>query len=235
MKTRPVGFRTLSSKLLAIQVPLVCVIAVAVFSFLEFDFYRGQRASLIAELGQLAQVQGVVLESAVWEFDEAEIQGHLDEIGDLPHVLSAVVLDQGGNELARVGDVEAVPEAPEFRTRRDLTHNTAGRAEVIGVLEITVHSGPIRELVFTHIKTNVLILATLVAALIGSTLAVVLDATGWLPLPRGVFAVSSVPFRVDPVMVVVVAALALALAAAAAWFPSRRIARREPAEGLRYE
>jgi ABC-type lipoprotein release transport system permease subunit len=36
-------------------------------------------------------------------------------------------------------------------------------------------------------------------------------------------------------MVGLVMAVALALAAAASWLPSRLVARREPAEGLRYE
>ncbi len=69
----------------------------------------------------------------------------------------------------------------------------------------------------------------------GVALALVLDRTGALPLPRGVFMVPSVPFRVDPVTVALVVAVALALSAAAAWIPARLVARREPAEGLRYE
>jgi lipoprotein-releasing system permease protein len=72
-------------------------------------------------------------------------------------------------------------------------------------------------------------------AVLGSGLAVVLDAFQVLPLPRGVFVVSSVPFQVEPVTVALVMAVALTLAAAAAWLPSRLVARREPAEGLRYE
>jgi ABC-type lipoprotein release transport system permease subunit len=36
-------------------------------------------------------------------------------------------------------------------------------------------------------------------------------------------------------MVALVMAIALLLATAASWFPSRLIARRDPAEGLRYE
>ncbi|MBW2427280.1 MAG: hypothetical protein JRG86_23770, partial [Deltaproteobacteria bacterium] len=62
-----------------------------------------------------------------------------------------------------------------------------------------------------------------------------LDATGALPLPRGVFVVSSVPFRVEPMMVLLVVSVALALSVFASWLPSRMVARREPAEGLRYE
>jgi lipoprotein-releasing system permease protein len=72
-------------------------------------------------------------------------------------------------------------------------------------------------------------------ATVGVLTAWILDTTGALPLPRGVFVVSSVPFSVDPVMVAKVVALTLLMAAVASWLPSRVVARREPAEGLRYE
>jgi len=72
-------------------------------------------------------------------------------------------------------------------------------------------------------------------AVIGVAISMLLDESGALPLPRGVFSFSSVPFQVEPSMVAVVMAVALALAAAASWLPSRMVARREPAEGLRYE
>lgn len=72
-------------------------------------------------------------------------------------------------------------------------------------------------------------------AAVGVGAAWVLDVTGALPLPRGVFVVSSVPFSVDPLMVAKVVGLALILSALASWLPSRVVARREPAEGLRYE
>jgi lipoprotein-releasing system permease protein len=78
-------------------------------------------------------------------------------------------------------------------------------------------------------------LGALVGGGAGVALATVLDRTGALHLPRGVFVVSSVPFRVDPATVAVVVAAALLLSAAASWFPARLVARREPAEGLRYE
>ena len=74
-----------------------------------------------------------------------------------------------------------------------------------------------------------------VGAGLGVAISMLLNESGALPLPRGVFSFSSVPFRVEPSMVAVVMAVALALAAAASWLPSRMVARREPAEGLRYE
>jgi len=76
---------------------------------------------------------------------------------------------------------------------------------------------------------------SVMGAVLGTGLALALDATEALPLPRGVFVVSSVPFRVEPVTVALVVTVALGLAAAATWLPSRMVARREPAEGLRYE
>jgi len=72
-------------------------------------------------------------------------------------------------------------------------------------------------------------------AVFGVGISILLNESGALPLPRGVFSFSSVPFRVEPSMVAVVMAVALALSAAASWLPSRMVARREPAEGLRYE
>ncbi|MEJ2581939.1 MAG: ABC transporter permease [Acidobacteriota bacterium] len=79
----------------------------------------------------------------------------------------------------------------------------------------------------------------LVGATVGAVLGVVaslfLDQSGALPLPRGVFGFSSVPFQVEPATVALVVLVALALATTASWVPSRIVASREPAEGLRYE
>jgi ABC-type lipoprotein release transport system permease subunit len=70
---------------------------------------------------------------------------------------------------------------------------------------------------------------------LGVGIAWSLDATGLLRLERGVFAVESVPFAVDPQTVVLVALLALVLAAGASWLPARVVAGRQPVEGFRYE
>jgi lipoprotein-releasing system permease protein len=74
-----------------------------------------------------------------------------------------------------------------------------------------------------------------IGAVLGVVISLSLDESGALPLPRGVFSFSSVPFRVEPATVALVMVVALALAAAASWLPSRVVARREPADGLRYE
>ena len=88
---------------------------------------------------------------------------------------------------------------------------------------------------FMMLGIGIGMVGSLVGAALGVGAALILDRTGALPLPRGVFSVSSVPFSVDPAMVALVVAVALALSVIASWLPSRLVARREPAEGLRYE
>jgi len=77
--------------------------------------------------------------------------------------------------------------------------------------------------------------AAFAGALAGIAVSWGLDRSGALPLPRGIFVVSSVPFRIHPSMVLTVVCVALFLAGAASWLASRPVATREPAEGLRYE
>jgi lipoprotein-releasing system permease protein len=88
---------------------------------------------------------------------------------------------------------------------------------------------------FLFLGVGIGMVGSVVGAGLGVGIALLLDRTGALPLPRGVFVVSSVPFRIDPATVTMVMVVALAFAAAASWLPSRMIARREPAEGLRFE
>jgi lipoprotein-releasing system permease protein len=88
---------------------------------------------------------------------------------------------------------------------------------------------------FLLLGLSIGVIASVVGAVLGVAIAKLLDVTQLLPLPRGVFMESSVPFRIDPAAVAAVLALALVLALAASWLPARMIARREPATGLRYE
>jgi lipoprotein-releasing system permease protein len=88
---------------------------------------------------------------------------------------------------------------------------------------------------FLLLGVGIGMVGSVVGAVTGIAISMMLDRSGALPLPRGIFVVSSVPFKVDPATVGLVMALALMLAATASWLPSRMVARREPADGLRYE
>jgi len=88
---------------------------------------------------------------------------------------------------------------------------------------------------FIALGLGIGVLGATLGAVGGVALSVVLDRTRALPLPRGVFIVDAIPFRVDPGMVLTVVASALVLSALASWLPARLVASRDPAEGLRYE
>ena len=96
-------------------------------------------------------------------------------------------------------------------------------------------SPPSLRRLFLVLGLSIGLVGSVAGAVLGSGLAFVLDRTEALVLPRGVFMVTAVPFRVDPMTVALVVAVALGLAALAAWLPARMVARREPSEGLRYE
>jgi len=71
--------------------------------------------------------------------------------------------------------------------------------------------------------------------LLGAAIAFVLDRTHALPLPRGVFIVAHVPFRVTVGALAVALSVSLFAAALASLVPARAAARRDILEGLRYE
>ena len=68
---------------------------------------------------------------------------------------------------------------------------------------------------------------------LGASIAALLDRTGAIPLPERLFALSHVPFRLDPVDLLAVALLSLAWSVAVSWGPARTAARGNVAEVLR--
>ena len=112
-----VKFRSLSTKLLAIYVPLVCVTAFFLFALLEMENYQSQRVDLVNEINELAKVQNSSFVEALWELDTEQIQSMLEELKSLDYVRGAVVYDLVGEVQGLVGDVVSEPEAPEFRGR----------------------------------------------------------------------------------------------------------------------
>lgn len=88
---------------------------------------------------------------------------------------------------------------------------------------------------FMVLGLGVGVLGGVVGTLVGWLTAALLDRFHVLPLPRGVFIVSHVPFRVAPEAVVIVLGISLLAATVASLAPARAAARRSVLEGLRYE
>ena len=108
------------------------------------------------------------------------------------------------------------------------------RADVALLAALGLSPARIRRL-FLLLGLGVGALGGVLGTLLGGAGAIVLQRTHALPLPRGVFIVSHVPFRVTAGAVAVVLAVSLAAALAASLAPARAAARRDVLEGLRYE
>jgi len=88
---------------------------------------------------------------------------------------------------------------------------------------------------FLSLGLGVGALGGLVGTLAGAAAAFALDRTHALPLPRGVFIVSHVPFRVTAGALAAALGVSLVAALLASLAPARAAARRDILEGLRYE
>jgi lipoprotein-releasing system permease protein len=108
------------------------------------------------------------------------------------------------------------------------------RADVALLKAIGLPAARVRRL-FVLLGLGVGALGGVLGTVLGGTGAWILDRTRALPLPRGVFIVSHVPFRVTPGAVALVLGVSIAAALLASVAPARAAARRDVLEGLRYE
>jgi hypothetical protein len=135
--------RSLTAKLLIVYVPMVCVSAVAVSLVLETQYYRTERAALVDGLDRLVALQHSALAAAAWEYDTDHVAALLADMEREPHLLSAVVLDESGRVVGRVGDVDSLPESPDLRLERELVFTTSGVSTTVGRLVAAFHTGEI--------------------------------------------------------------------------------------------
>ncbi|MBT3905073.1 MAG: transporter substrate-binding domain-containing protein [Rhodospirillaceae bacterium] len=171
-------FRSLTSKLLSIYVPLVTLAAVVLFLYLEFLFYQKERDQLISSLNNVVTIQSPAFQAAAWEYDVDQVRQLLGEFLLLPHIQGAVIYDTAGEVMGQVGDIKTEPEIPEFRVNQTLLSSYQGVKEPIGRLVMTVNSKQIWLRVYEHLQVNAIILLVLLISLITSTLFAVSRVIG---------------------------------------------------------
>ena len=108
------------------------------------------------------------------------------------------------------------------------------RADVALLGAMGLEPAAVRRL-FLALGLGVGVLGGVVGTALGGLAALVLDRTQALPLPRGVFVVSYVPFQVTPGSIALVLAVSLISALLASLVPARAASQRGILEGLRYE
>lgn len=170
MRALPIQFRSLTAKLLAIYIPMVCVAVLVVFSILELQYYRNQRAALVNSLDRLVALQSSALSAAAWEYDTGRISALLAEMRHLPQLQSAVVFDQAGKIIGQVGDINAKPESPDFRRSKQLVFRTGRISDSVGRLVVTFQSREIWKNVRWHLWMNALILLVMATTLVVVTM-----------------------------------------------------------------
>ncbi len=173
MRAFPIHFRSLTAKLLAIYIPMVCVAVLAVFSILELQYYRNQRAALVNSLDHLVDLQGSALSAAAWDYDTERISALLAEMQHLPQLQGAVAFDQAGKIIGEVGDINAKPESPDFRRSKQLAFSTGKISENVGRLVVTFQSDRIWQNMRWHLWMNALILLVMATTLVVVTVLAV--------------------------------------------------------------
>jgi PAS domain S-box-containing protein len=167
---KPFAFESLTAKLLAVYLPLVCVSVLALFSVLEVRYFLTERSKLEVVLKDVVAVQSSAFVSAVWEYDTDQIEALLDDMEGFPSLQGAAVYDSQDKILGQIGDIETTPEIPQFRAENTLVYGPGKENETVGKLVAIVHSGRIWRDVIDHVKVNTLILLVLIATLVGVTL-----------------------------------------------------------------
>lgn len=142
------AFRSLSTKLLAIYLPLVGLVLTVMFAVLEYRYYRNQQDALISKLRDIIEVQATAFATPIWEFDQPGIQFLLDALGRDEDIQGVGVLDSRDNLLGRTGDIETPPSIPQYRRERDIVFNTGGVKETVGRIIVVLR----QDRIVTHLK-----------------------------------------------------------------------------------
>jgi PAS domain S-box-containing protein len=163
-------FQSITSKLLALYIPLVLLSLVTLFVGMEIQFYFRERAQLMEELEQIADIQSQSAARATWEYDMDRLAVSALEIGRLPHVQGFRIRDSAGNILAESGNPERQVELAQYLVTREITHDSGTAIEKLGTLTISGNSDYIWVEVKSRVQSGLLSLLVLLLALIGASL-----------------------------------------------------------------
>ena len=102
---------SLRAKFLAINVPLVLLATLSLFTIFEIHTHRSAIQGLRQSLGELVTTQSAALANPLWNLDDTQIQLTLAAIATSSDVIGARVFDETGKSFDEVGDIGVtIPE-----------------------------------------------------------------------------------------------------------------------------
>lgn len=131
--------RSLSTKFLAIFLPILLGGAVTLFGFLEWRHYQDIRGNLADELQRFSDTQAKILTSLVWNMDVEALEQAVESYWQNPDFLGAVIVSETGNQVYATGVYEGPPPSPDLRIRQELVKRTGRSMEHLGYLDVTFH------------------------------------------------------------------------------------------------
>lgn len=175
-------FRTLRAQFLAVNVPLVVLAIVVLFSIFGLNANRAAYRELDDKLSEVIEIQSLLVAEALWALDYEEIGLMLEAVAIDPDVAGASVYDEFDELLKAIG--EPPNDAQErFSASRELTFVQDGESRFIGRLDIRLTDQQVQVDIRRRMLLGSLLAVALLLSAVFSALVANRRAIG-LPLER---------------------------------------------------
>lgn len=156
---------SLTTKLLAVYVPLLTVCVVSLFAILEYTRTSSRADILQQSLERLAISQNAGIAKALWEYDQDAVVAIIEELAEHPDFHHAVVAEPDGSivyekMLASDHHVSRIlnPPAP---VSEELSLKVGIEQMAVGTLTLSFHAGRIEAELYENLKQDALIVIAL--------------------------------------------------------------------------
>jgi len=163
---------SLTTKLLSMFLPLVCVSIVVLFAVLEFLHYENRRGVLAETLSKMATIESAAFVKPLWEYDHDAVRALLENMARNPDFHSARVLDADGQLVAQKRMQGSTGHVDLIEGNHDVIYKTGAQSEVIGKLEVSFHTHGIWAELKERLILDALVVLVLVFVLVVVTLIV---------------------------------------------------------------
>lgn len=162
-------FRSLRAKFLAIAVPLVLLATFGLFAVTQINAQRVATFDLQSKLQKMVAIQSALLSEHLWNVDGKQVSLILAAMAIDPDVLGAVVYDESGAVVDRVGHLRAVDQAVYVQSVPiEFVRNEENY--VIGKLEVALTDQQVQTAMRERLFIASLIAVLLVVAIVLSVL-----------------------------------------------------------------